>query len=146
MNELRGPHASTGYWLRLSALAYQRALDAALRPLELTTPQFSVLSGAHWLANQGALPTQQGVADFAGSDRMMTSKILQGLVARKLVRRSTSPGDARVRIIDLTEPGRTLVKRAIALARDLDRKLFGPETLLRDSLIDRFGHLLGLAE
>jgi len=139
VSELRGPHASTGYWLKLSAQSYQRELDAALRPLKLTTPQFSVLAGANWLAQQRPGPTQQRIADFAGADRMMTSKILKTLEARKLIRRSTSASDARARVIELTESGRALVTRAIALARDVDRRLFGSDTELRRSLIEHFG-------
>lgn len=139
MSELRGPHASTGYWLKLSAQRYQRELDHALGQLELTTPQFSVLAGANWLARQRPGPTQQHIADFAGADRMMTSKILKALEARKLIRRSTSAGDARLRIIELTDSGRALVVRAIALARDVDRKLFGSDIELRTLLIEHFG-------
>ena len=141
MSELRGPHASTGYWLKVSAQAYQRDLDAALRPLDLTTPQFSVLAGASWLAHQGSLPTQQAIADFAGADRMMTSKLLQGLEARKLVRRTTSSTDARVRFVELTDAGRATITKSTAIAREVDRKLFGTRTELRDQLIAHFGHL-----
>jgi DNA-binding MarR family transcriptional regulator len=143
VSELRGPHASTGYWLKLSAQSYQRELDAALRALKLTTPQFSVLAGANWLAQKRPGPTQQRIADFAGADRMMTSKILKTLEARKLIRRSTDPSDARVRIIELTESGRALVTRAIALAREVDKKLFGSQTALRSLLIEHFGKDIG---
>ena len=50
MTELVGPLASTGYWVKQAALSWQRELDAALRDLDLTSTQFSVLAGASWLS------------------------------------------------------------------------------------------------
>jgi len=142
VSDLRGPLASTGYWLKLAALAYQRELDAALRPLDLTTTQFSVLAGVSWL-DRGDPPTQQEVADFAGIDRMMTSRILQLLDRRGLVRRSGRAGDARVRCLTLTAEGRVCIHEAVALAQAVDRRLFGADMTLRNILIAGFGHLGG---
>lgn len=142
MTELRGPLASTGYWLKLVAMAYQRELDSALRPLELTTTQFSVLAGASWL-DRGDPPTQQEVADFAGIDRMMTSKIIQVLERQNLVQRSGRAGDARVRCVTLTAHGRQRIHDAVALAREVDQRLFKADMTLRDLLIAEFGHLAG---
>jgi DNA-binding MarR family transcriptional regulator len=144
LTDLRGPLASTGYWLKLAALAWQRELDQALRPLELTTTQFSVLAGAAWLGRDGSTPTQQQIADFAGADRMMTSKILQALEVRQLVRRAPDPSDARVRHVELTESGRAMITESTALAREVDQRLFGTDATLRGLLVGRFGHLGGL--
>jgi DNA-binding MarR family transcriptional regulator len=145
MSELSGPLASTGYWLKLVALAYQRELDTALRPLHLTTTQFSVLAGVSWLARGDGPPTQQQVANFAGIDRMMTSKIVGVLTRRKLIRRSQRPDDARVRCLELTNIGRTRVRESVARARQVDRRLFGDDPALRDLLLGRFAHLAGVA-
>jgi DNA-binding MarR family transcriptional regulator len=135
--------ASTGYWLKLVALAYQRELDAALRPLELTTTQFSILAGVSWLGQHGSWPTQQELARFAGIDRMMTSKVLQTLTRRRLVHRTVRADDARVRCVELTPRGRDAVKQSTALARDVDLRMFGPDPALGDLLRSRFGHLAG---
>jgi len=137
VSELKGPLASTGYWLKVAALAYLRELDAALRPFGLTNAQFAVLAGASWLAKDGTPPAQQQVADFAGSDRMMTSKLLQGLEKRKLVKRVASTADARVRHIELTPAGRALVTSSTAAAREVDRRLFRADMTLRDLLMTR---------
>jgi DNA-binding MarR family transcriptional regulator len=145
MSELRGPLASTGYWLKLVALFYQRELDATLRPFDLTTTQFSVLAGVSWLGRHGASPTQQQVADFAGIDRMMTSKIVALLARRRLIRRTPRAGDARVRCLELTERGRERGAESVAGARAVDRRLFGEDSALRDLLLARFGHLAGEA-
>ncbi len=143
MNAPRGPLASTGYWLKLVALAYQRELATALRPLELTPTQLIILAGVGWLGQHGTWPTQQELAHFAGIDRMMTSKVLQTLARRRLVRRTARAEDARVRCVELTPSGRDVVKQSTALARDVDLRLFGPDPALGDLLRSRFGHLAG---
>lgn len=141
MAQLRGPVASTGYWLKLAALAWQRESDAALRSLGLTTPQFSVLAGASWLRKEGQAPTQQQVAEFAGSDRMMTSKILNVLADRGLIQRLADTSDARIKRIELTEAGREMITESTRLAREVDIRFFGEDMRLRDLLVERFGHL-----
>jgi DNA-binding MarR family transcriptional regulator len=132
--QLTGPLASTGYWLKVGALAWQRELDARLRSLNLTTPQFNVLAAVGWLGHSGQPPTQQEAADFAGTDRMMTSKLLNTLERAGLVERVSDSTDARVRRVHLTDQGRTAITRSTALAREVDRDLFGTDVALRDAL------------
>lgn len=137
-----GPIASTGFWLKVAAQAWQRELDRELRDLDLTTAQFSVLATVSWLGRRGP-PTQQQVADFSGADRMLTSKLLTGLEARGLVDRVVDPDDARVRRIHATPAGRNLVTSSTARARHVDSVLFGEDTALRETLRTKFGHLAG---
>lgn len=139
MTELVGPLASTGYWVKQAALSWQRELDAALRDLDLTSTQFSVLAGAGWLSRSGHHPVQQEIADFAGADRMMTSKLLQLFESRGLVERRLDADDARVRRIEPTAAGRALVLEASARARRVDQRLFDDDTSVRDLLYARFG-------
>jgi DNA-binding MarR family transcriptional regulator len=134
LSEPIGPLASTGYWLKVGALAWQRELDARLRSVNLTTPQFNVLAAVGWLGYSGQPPTQQEAADFAGTDRMMTSKLLRTLEGEGLVERVSDASDARVRRVRLTDPGRTASTRSTALARDVDRDFFGTDVTLRDAL------------
>jgi DNA-binding MarR family transcriptional regulator len=118
---------SPGFWLHHAALAWRQVFDRRLRPLSLTPTQFMLLASAGWLtATSGRPPTQQEVADHAGADRMMTSKVLQTLVDRGLVSRQPDPADGRVRRLRLTPEGRDLVRRGIRIAVDLDEEMFGP--------------------
>lgn len=133
-----GPLASPGYWLHHAALAWRRELGVRLRPHDLTPTQFDVLGALSWQSRGGEV-TQQMIADFAGIDRMMTSKVMQTLERRGLVERSAHPDDARVLQVRLTELGRSMVTQATAEARALDRDLFAAqeESLpLRISLSD----------
>ncbi len=131
---LVGPVSSTGYWLKLGALAWQRELDARLRPLNLTTAQFSVLAGVSWVARSGGAPSQQQVADFAGTDRMLTSKLLHGLQEAALVERASDQDDARIRRVRVTAAGQQLVVAASRVAREVDAEFFGDGVGLRDQL------------
>ncbi len=107
--EPRGPLASPGFWLHHAALSWRQLFDRRLRPLNLTPTQFMLLAAAGWLAaSAGQPPTQQEVADHAGADRMMTSKVLQTLVDRGLVQREPDPADGRMKRLRLTPEGREL--------------------------------------
>jgi DNA-binding MarR family transcriptional regulator len=129
-----GPFASPGYWLHRASLAYLRELDAALRPLGLTHTQFSVLAAVSWIGREAGPPTQQQVAEFAGIDRMMTSKVLGTLEVRGLIERVADDGDARQRRCHLTGAGRGSIPAATRAARDVDARFFGPAGQLRDEL------------
>ncbi len=119
---------SPGFWLHHAALAWRQAFDRQLRPLGLTPTQFMLLASAGWLtATSAQPPTQQEVADHVGADRMMTSKVLQGLVEHGLVIRQPDPADGRVKRLHLTPAGQEVVRRGIIIAVDLDEEMFGPD-------------------
>ena len=105
-----GPLASPGFWLHHAALTWRAELDTRLRPLGLTPTQFMLLASAGWLGQQSVAPTQQEVAQHAGADRMMTSKILRDLYERGLLTRQADPDDGRILRIQLTPTGRDLTK------------------------------------
>jgi DNA-binding MarR family transcriptional regulator len=120
--------------LQRAAQFYLRELDARLRPLELTHTQFQLLAAAGWLGRDSPGPTQQQVAEFAGADRMMTSKVLATLEARGLLVRTADAQDARLRRVTITEPARDLLREATRVARAVDAALLGGDTELRDRL------------
>ncbi|HEX4221928.1 MAG TPA: MarR family winged helix-turn-helix transcriptional regulator, partial [Pseudonocardiaceae bacterium] len=85
--------------------------------------------------HHGTAPTQQEVAEHAGADRMMTSKVVRGLDERGLLTRHADPRDARVLRVRLTPAGRQATRQAIAVATELDTEFFGTEpTELRATL------------
>jgi DNA-binding MarR family transcriptional regulator len=144
--EPRGPLMSPGFWLHHAALAWKQLFDRRLRPLNLTSTQFILLSSIGWLANtnaNGQAPTQQEAADLAAYDRMMTSKVLQALEERGLVSKQADLADARVKRLRLTEEGRALVRQGIRIAVDLDEELFAPGA---DPLRERLERITRLAK
>jgi len=121
-----GPMLSPGFWLHHAALAWRAELDARLDPLGLTPTQFLLLASAGWLEHVSGPPTQQQIADRAGVDRTMTSKVLRVLLDRGLLARDVDSADARAYRLHLTPSGRTLGGQATQIARDVDTHFFGP--------------------
>jgi DNA-binding MarR family transcriptional regulator len=140
-----GPLASPGYWLHHAALAWRRELGARLRPLDLTPTRFDVLAALSHLSKAEGAPSQQAVADFAGIDRMMTSKIVSALEADRLLTRVADPADARTNRLSLTAAGVELVGRATGVARALDSELFETDAD-RAELIGPLTRVRGLLE
>jgi len=130
-----GPMLSPGFWLHHAALAWRAELDARLRAVGLTHTQFMLLATAGWLSHVDGPPTQQQVAEQAGADRMMTSKVVRTLEERGLLTRKGDRTDARIFRLHLTKSGRELTDRATAIARAVDAEFFtGDATALRDRL------------
>ncbi|WP_157437131.1 MarR family winged helix-turn-helix transcriptional regulator [Actinoplanes subtropicus] len=125
MAEPRGPLMSPGFWLHHAALEWRQRLDRALRPLGLTPTQFNLLASIGWLdRTRPSAPTQQQVADHAGADRMMASKVLRTLQERGLVTRESDSGDARSLRLRLTGEGRSITSQAVRIAVAVDDELF----------------------
>lgn len=76
------PAASPGFLLWHVTLAWQRAIAAALAPLELTHVQFVLLACAWWLEGHGQTPNQLDLARPAGTDVKMTSQVVRKLERR----------------------------------------------------------------
>ena len=132
-DEPRGPLVSPGFWLHHAALTWRRAIESRLG--DLTYPQFNVLTAVSWLTANGGAPTQQQVADFARTDRMMTSKLVGTLMANGYLKRTTDRIDTRLKRLELTARGRAAVKASGRAARAVDEELFGgPAATLRDAL------------
>ena len=79
------PEGSPGFLLWHVTLRWQRAIVAALAPLELTHVQFVLLASTWWLNEHGEDPNQLTLARQAGTDVKMTSQVLARLEAKDLL-------------------------------------------------------------
>ena len=133
---------SPGFLLWHATLRWQRAVAAALRPLELTHVQFVLLAGAWWLARHGDRPSQRELADHAATDPMMTSQVVRVLERRGLLRREEDDVDARIRRLALSPEGEALALEALAVVEAADERYFAavPD---RDELVDALSELAG---
>jgi len=87
--------------------------------------QFVLLTSTWWLTHQGGeRPSQRRLADFAGTDVMMTSQVLRTLEARGLLNRETDSRDSRARIIQTTDAGRELALAAVQVVESVDQDFF----------------------
>lgn len=136
-----GSAVSPGFLLWRLTLAWQRAVTAALAPLDLTHVQFVLLASAWWLAERGDVPHQQELATHAGTDVKMTSEVVRKLAQKGLLVREVDPNDTRARRVRPTPAGVALAGRAMRAVEDVDATFFAAESaalvpLLR-RLIDR---------
>jgi DNA-binding MarR family transcriptional regulator len=118
--------ASPGLLLWRVTLAWQRAMRAALAPHDLTHVQFVLLASTWWLQEHGGPPSQQQLAEHAGTDPMMTSQVVRRLASRGLVTRQPDPADARARRLELTEDGTRVLRGALADVEAADASYFAP--------------------
>jgi DNA-binding MarR family transcriptional regulator len=120
--------------LQRAARALARRFDDALRPLGLTSGQYSMMMAL----NRPQPPNIGAVASVLAMDRTTLTAALKPLQRRRLVSVLVDPDDKRSRRLKLTLAGRALLARAVPLWRrthaEIDRLLprSGPDRLRRD--------------
>ncbi len=97
-----------------AARALARRFDEALRPLDLTNGQFSLLMAL----NRPEPPPMAPVAELLAMDRTTLTANLKPLERRGLLEILVNPNDRRSRRLRLTEAGRDLLVRALPIWRE----------------------------
>jgi DNA-binding MarR family transcriptional regulator len=97
-----------------AARALARRFDEALRPLDLTNGQFSLLMSL----NRPEAPTLGSVAALLAMDRTTLTAALKPLERRKLVRVNVDKQDRRSRRLAITPAGRALLNKAYPIWRE----------------------------
>jgi len=121
------PGESPGFLLWHATLRWQRAVTAALAPLDLTHVQFVLLACAWWAGSAGdGPPNQLELAGQAGTDVKMTSAVLATLERKGLVRREPDPHDSRAKRVAVTARGAELAPRAVEAVERADAEFFRP--------------------
>ncbi len=94
-----------------AARALARRFDEALRPLDLTNGQFSLLMSL----NRPAPPKLGSVANLLAMDRTTLTAALKPLERRKLVKVAVDKEDRRGRLLTITPAGRALLNKAFPI-------------------------------
>jgi MarR family transcriptional regulator, organic hydroperoxide resistance regulator len=123
--QFAGPAESPGFLLWKISNAWQRRQRTALQPYGLTHSQFVVLATATWFGASETL-TQSRISRLSGIDPMTTSQVLRALEAASLIQRVDHPKDPRAKSIMVTQVGRDLARKAIAVVEETDAAFFGP--------------------
>ena len=97
--------------LHRAARAIARRFDAALRPLDLTNGQFSLLMSL----NRKQAPSIGSVSALLTTDRTTLTANLKPLERRGLVKVSIDDADKRTRRVKLTPAGRALLIVAVPI-------------------------------
>jgi len=113
-----------------AARALARRFDAALRPLELTSGQFSLLMSL----NRPEPPAMGAVADLLAMDRTTLTAAIKPLARRGFVKSAADPRDRRSRLLTLTPKGRAALAQAVPI---WERTHAAIENVLPKSDLDR---------
>src|ERR1700736_74255 len=113
-----------------AARALARRFDKALRSLDLTNGQFSLLMSL----NRPGPPAMADVASLLAMDRTTLTAALKPLERRGSVTISANPADRRSRLIALTPKGMRLLTRAVPIWERTHQEV---EALLPDGDPDR---------
>ena len=94
-------------------------MDDILKPLSLTTPQYSVLA---------QLELEPGASNAALARRsFITAQTMHGIVSnlekRQLIQRKSDPGHGRILCTELTGRGAQLLKKAHEAVRNVEAKM-----------------------
>ena len=96
-----------------AARALARRFDLVLRPVGLTSGQFSLLMAL----NQREPPSVGSVASLLGMDRTTLTANLKPLERQALVETTVDPSDGRGRLLVLTQAGHQRLKAALPIWR-----------------------------
>jgi DNA-binding MarR family transcriptional regulator len=121
---------------------WRRKIEAVLRPLDLTHPQFVVLACLGWLTQEGKHVQQKELAQFTAMDITVTSQILRNLEKRGYLTRRHLDGDERAKYPFITESGQQLLEQSLPLVETTDRQFFEVLGNEQNHLIDLFDKLL----
>ncbi|QXA19169.1 MarR family transcriptional regulator [Streptococcus gordonii] len=116
---------STGLLFIRAYHKWHGLIKSQLKKIDLTHPQFVVLTSLAALLRQQEWVSQTDIARFSDMDVMTVSQIIRLLVKKDLIMREVHPKDSRANIILLTKQGLQKVNQALPLVEGIDQAFFG---------------------
>ena len=133
--ETVGPvEQSVGYVLKEVTTLLRSAMDSALRPLDLTVPQYVTLE----LLHQKPGLSNSELARRAFVTRQSMNLVLRTLQSRHLVSRPDIAKDGRARPADLTPAGQHLLSNASVTVRKIELQLLSPLAARDQAILLRY--------
>ncbi|MDH0866901.1 MarR family transcriptional regulator [Mitsuaria sp. GD03876] len=116
---MEDPYATIGYALKQAQQALRTRMDAGLREIGLTTPQYAVLN---------YLKDEPGASNAALARRAFVTPqtmqaILVALERAGFIARTAHPEHGRVQQTELTKAGRQALQAATGIVADAERQL-----------------------
>jgi DNA-binding MarR family transcriptional regulator len=118
------PDTDTGLLLWQASNKWQRDLKKVLDRHNLTHVQFILLASTLRLNGMKDATTQMSIASFAGTDKMMASKVLRTLEVKRLIKRKENEADSRSMKIEITSFGKVTLSRAAVEVNKFDQSFF----------------------
>ena len=116
---------STGLLFIRAYHKWHGLIKSQLKTIDLTHPQFVVLTTLAALLRQQEWVSQTDIARFSDMDVMTVSQIIRLLVKKELIMREVHPKDSRANIILLTDTGLQKVNQTLPLVEGIDQAFFG---------------------
>ena len=117
------PERSPGFLLWYISTTWRSSIEATLKAIGLTHPQFVILASLGWLTRNQESVTQATVGKMAGLDPNTTSQILRSLEQKSLIQRGPSK-DGRAKNPLLTAKGKEILTRALPAVEAADASFF----------------------
>ncbi len=118
------PENRLGFLLWQVNNLWQKKQQTELKKINLTHVQFVLLASIVWMSIEDKKINQLTLSRFAKTDKMMTSQVIRKLVEKRLIIRYRNPEDSREFILEATENGINLAKRAIKIVEEVDVNFF----------------------
>jgi len=115
---------AVGYVLKRAGVALRAAMDVALRPLELTVPQYACLE----LLGQRPGQSNAELARGTFVTRQSMNQVLRGLQERGLVSRPATTAHGRALPTQLTPHGQRVLRTASTAVGRVQRRMLAPLT------------------
>jgi DNA-binding MarR family transcriptional regulator len=122
---LGAPERAVGFVLWRVMHRFQRAVDRALAPLQLTHLQFTTLAMAGWLCRSGEAVTQAELARHAEIHAMQVSLMCKALEAKGMLIRLRSHSDTRAKLIEVSDAGLAALRAAMPVVIEIQGRIFG---------------------
>jgi DNA-binding MarR family transcriptional regulator len=135
---------SPGYLLWRVSTLWRRSIEAVLKPLGLTHPQFVILAATGWLTRQGRRASQGQIGQQAALDPNTTSQILRTLEQKGLIQRPRLASDERGKYPILTPSGIKALTTALPLVERADATYFASVDLHHTTLLKALQRLAKL--
>ena len=133
---LGAPQNAVGFVMWRVMHRYQREVEQALRPMDLTHLQFVTLTLVAWMAQDGEAATQSELARFGDIHPMQVSNVVKALEQKRMVRRTPSLGNTLAKQVAMTPTGMTVLREALPLVIAVQGRLFGDQGRPGGSLLD----------
>lgn len=133
---LGAPERAVGFVMWRIVHRYQREVDQALRPFELTHLQFVVLTLVAWQARSGETVTQAALARFGDIHPMQLSNVLKVLEQKNAIVRTRAPLNALAKHVEITSAGISSLHSALPIVTKIQARLFGDEGRPGGSLLN----------
>ncbi|MBS9443902.1 MarR family winged helix-turn-helix transcriptional regulator [Photorhabdus heterorhabditis] len=99
-------------------------IKSALESINITHPQFIILTVLGYLEQSLEHVTQKKISEFSDIDVMTVSQIVGLLEKKKLLERRIHPTDSRAKSVILLDKGKATLKIAVPLVEQIDKKFF----------------------